>query len=642
MKMRKSLIGSALGLTVLAGTALSGGVAMASMDDPATGRNPLGLQPGIDVSISAIAATTTGGRAFSIFTSTSSVPFLPSTDWIALSANTTSCNVQNTNTGSYNSDSTMTGTPPPHWYQAWDGSLPPASGGIPDPYPTDPTVPTVLWGARHPYININTYRINSEGRLEQLSAGWTKHGWYAASASQGTVSGPNGQPRCGDTGFSCSGPSDNFLGANCSDTYSSGHNSDRQWLGPRSEISARGSWHTTGWDMRDSWLTRASFNGATDNYNASAPSPTFTRSYTGSGTAQAWKLNQLSLTEIGPSGLGTTTPSSLNNNTGNLGRVFIEGYYVVNSDNYKFNNIASRRWTIAHSGSGGATSATNWGMNGPHLFGPTILQWNSPSIHWNNVNDAPPPGVFRMGVAQPQSEGQVYIASRVVDLGNGTFRYEYNVFNLDFDREVDSFSIPVPNDVVISGVGFWQPRQIVPGYHGWSLSNPQSHITTINTPSDPTRWNWSLDTANRRLVFSPPTPSGLYAGQLPNTIRWGTMYTFWFTSPNRPLNTSSAAVTGRLPGVHTSMVATPISTPRSFADIAQTDSSPGADGTVDNGDFSLFISSFFSAECSATCGVSPVVACGPADIAQTDASPGADGCVDNGDFSLFINAFFSF
>jgi hypothetical protein len=81
-------------------------------------------------------------------------------------------------------------------------------------------------------------------------------------------------------------------------------------------------------------------------------------------------------------------------------------------------------------------------------------------------------------------------------------------------------------------------------------------------------------------------------------------------------------------------------TPCNEADIAQTDSSPGPDGCVDNGDFSLFIASFFGADCSATCGQEPVVACNEADIAQTDSSPGPDGCVDNGDFSLFIAAFF--
>jgi serine protease len=72
------------------------------------------------------------------------------------------------------------------------------------------------------------------------------------------------------------------------------------------------------------------------------------------------------------------------------------------------------------------------------------------------------------------------------------------------------------------------------------------------------------------------------------------------------------------------------------ADIAQTDGAPGADGLIDNGDFSLFISAFFSAFCPA----GGPVPCNEADIAQTDGSPGADGQVDNGDFSLFVTSFF--
>lgn len=80
------------------------------------------------------------------------------------------------------------------------------------------------------------------------------------------------------------------------------------------------------------------------------------------------------------------------------------------------------------------------------------------------------------------------------------------------------------------------------------------------------------------------------------------------------------------------------------ADIAWTDATPGADGRVDNGDFGLFISSFFVHDCEDCGGVVPhgvVEPCNPADIAQTDASPGPDGCVDNGDFGLFISSFFS-
>jgi uncharacterized membrane protein len=80
------------------------------------------------------------------------------------------------------------------------------------------------------------------------------------------------------------------------------------------------------------------------------------------------------------------------------------------------------------------------------------------------------------------------------------------------------------------------------------------------------------------------------------------------------------------------------------ADIAQTDAAPGADGRVDNGDFLLFISSYFVHECADCGGTVPggvVEPCNPADIAQADATPGPDGCVDNGDLSQFISSFFT-
>jgi hypothetical protein len=75
------------------------------------------------------------------------------------------------------------------------------------------------------------------------------------------------------------------------------------------------------------------------------------------------------------------------------------------------------------------------------------------------------------------------------------------------------------------------------------------------------------------------------------------------------------------------------------ADIADNGSNPGADGCVDNGDFSLFISQFFNAGIQAGC-TGATIPCAAADIADNGSNPGADGLLDNGDFSLFISAFF--
>jgi hypothetical protein len=75
------------------------------------------------------------------------------------------------------------------------------------------------------------------------------------------------------------------------------------------------------------------------------------------------------------------------------------------------------------------------------------------------------------------------------------------------------------------------------------------------------------------------------------------------------------------------------------ADIADNGSNPGADGCVDNGDFSLFISQFFNPAIQAGCAGAPIP-CAAADIADNGSNAGADGFLDNGDFSLFISSFF--
>jgi hypothetical protein len=76
------------------------------------------------------------------------------------------------------------------------------------------------------------------------------------------------------------------------------------------------------------------------------------------------------------------------------------------------------------------------------------------------------------------------------------------------------------------------------------------------------------------------------------------------------------------------------------ADIANNASVAGPDGNVDNGDFSLFVSQFFSAPTQAAC-TGTVVPCAASDIADNGSFPAADGRLDNGDFSLFISSFFS-
>jgi hypothetical protein len=83
-----------------------------------------------------------------------------------------------------------------------------------------------------------------------------------------------------------------------------------------------------------------------------------------------------------------------------------------------------------------------------------------------------------------------------------------------------------------------------------------------------------------------------------------------------------------------------ISGPCNPADIGDNASTPGFDGCVDNGDFSLFIGQFFNAQAQAGC-TGATIPCSAADIANNSADATPDGLLDNGDFSLFISSFFA-
>ncbi len=76
---------------------------------------------------------------------------------------------------------------------------------------------------RHPFIPQNLYRIKS-GRVEQIGAGWGKHGF---TALQGSL--------CGACTPSSSGT---WLGVGCSDPYSASLNGSQSGLGCRSEVNA--------------------------------------------------------------------------------------------------------------------------------------------------------------------------------------------------------------------------------------------------------------------------------------------------------------------------------------------------------------------------------------------------------------------
>jgi len=111
------------------------------------------------------------------------------------------------------------------------------------------------------------------------------------------------------------------------------------------------------------------------------------------------------------------------------------------------------------------------------------------------------------------NEGSIRVAYRVYDNGNGTWDYEYAVQNLNIDRSFGAFSIPVPEGVEITNIGFHDVD-----YHS-------------GEPYDGTDWAATVAGGSIRWATTPfaQNPSA-------NALRWGTLYNFRFTANTGPVD----------------------------------------------------------------------------------------------------------
>ena len=106
---------------------------------------------------------------------------------------------------------------------------------------------------------------------------------------------------------------------------------------------------------------------------------------------------------------------------------------------------------------------------------------------------------------------RVLVASDVIDNGDGTFRYEYAIYNYQSDYNVNGFTVPVPAGVEISDIDFKFPL-----HHS---GDPYSNDSWVVT-EDGSSITWSTDEFSQ--------------DQNANAIRWASMYSFSFTANAEP------------------------------------------------------------------------------------------------------------
>ena len=236
---------------------------------------------------------------------------------------------------------------------------------------------------QHPFLVWNMYRL-ADGVLQQIGVSPLKHAFFTVNS-----------------GCSCSGGhilwaangSPNHPTTPCTDTYGTGTNSNRGNLTERHEINPyTGIWTSCGsiFDPNcDGILDTPPIQGNFDRRMAVAESAL-----------------QVAGAEY-----------------------FMEAWYIVRDDINIFNTMGYRQVTPQLSGNTWSFAAVT-----PLIAGPVLNRWVDPA--------APDPGT--QTVALDTGEGHLQLSVRTTNLGGNLYRYEYALMNYDLDRQLSSFSIPLP------------------------------------------------------------------------------------------------------------------------------------------------------------------------------------------------------
>jgi hypothetical protein len=314
----------------------------------------------------------------------------------------------------------------------------------------------------HAIIPQNFYRMsggaNNNDRFEQLGHSWVKHMFAAAKMNE--------------CGFGCTiTGTQRQLGVGCSDVYSDGQNAHQEGLSSRAWVNP-----FTGVFQTDAIVNNHGGHIHTETSHRLLVERNDLNPAMNPGATYYAEVQYLSPHEYT---WCQSHPGQCN----------------------MYNNASYRRFNVS-----GTTNFTFTPAAPSVLESPAITAWTGATI--NPIE--PEPGV----------DGRAFIAYKVTGPDAGVWHYEYALYNMNLDRAIQSFSLPLGCGVTVSNVGFHAPPNHPGCPHDGTLGDAGFSNAAWTSTQNAGALSWNAETFAQN--------------QNANAIRWGTLYNFRFDSDRPP------------------------------------------------------------------------------------------------------------
>ena len=171
-----------------------------------------------------------------------------------------------------------------------------------------------------------------------------------------------------------------------------------------------------------------------------------------------------------------------------------------------YNNASYRKFLVS-----GTTDFTFSPVGVTGRMHPAITAWTGAAVS----QQEPDPG----------HDGIWFMGYKVTNPSAGVYHYEYALYNLNLDRSIQSFSVPVAPGVSISNAAFHAPPQ-EPGWANDGTLNNQGYSSQA----------WTFTQASGSITWNSET---FAQNQNANVIRFGTLYNFRFDADQPPQSASA-------------------------------------------------------------------------------------------------------